>query len=198
MLCGIQQILHVVLHRRASRGSVAYPVAAKGRSLYTSPAPLHCTLPSPIWQQRWGYRSWRKKLRKKRCTVQYSTRNVMHHRIDYMEVGFTCPNVCQAWNENVNFLLYLLFFLCLKIYIWQPKSNKQNFLSALEMFRLKMILRLLQMSSFNGKMSALNEINQLISTFSQQPKPEWLTPAVITVRYFFITLLHIQKGQSHI
>lgn len=49
------------------------------------------------------------------------------------------------------------------------------------MFRLKMILRLLQMSSFNGKMSALNEINQLISTISQQPKPEWLTPAVITV-----------------
>lgn len=49
------------------------------------------------------------------------------------------------------------------------------------MFRLKMILRLLQMSSFNGKMSALNEINQLISTISQQPKPEWLTPIVITV-----------------
>lgn len=54
-------------------------------------------------------------------------------------------------------------------------------ITALEMFRLKMILRLLQMSSFNGKMSALNEINQLISTISQQPKPEWLTPAVITV-----------------
>lgn len=54
-------------------------------------------------------------------------------------------------------------------------------ISALEMFRLKMILRLLQMSSFNGKMSALNEINQLISTISQQPKPEWLTPIVITV-----------------
>lgn len=53
------------------------------------------------------------------------------------------------------------------------------------MFRLKMILRLLQMSSFNGKMSALNEINQLISTISQQPKPEWLTPAVITVCNFF-------------
>ncbi|KAF9415212.1 hypothetical protein HW555_007088 [Spodoptera exigua] len=55
-----------------------------------------------------------------------------------------------------------------------------SLLKSLEMFRLKMILRLLQMSSFNGKMSALNEINQLISTFSQQPKPEWLTPTVIT------------------
>lgn len=61
--------------------------------------------------------------------------------------------------------------------------------SALEMFRLKMILRLLQMSSFNGKMSALNEINQLISTMSQQPKPEWLTPAVITVSIFFLKVI---------
>ncbi|XP_052737124.1 probable ubiquitin carboxyl-terminal hydrolase FAF-X isoform X2 [Bicyclus anynana] len=55
-----------------------------------------------------------------------------------------------------------------------------SLLKSLEMFRLKMVLRLLKMSSFNGKMSALNEINQLISSVSQQPKPEWLTPAVIT------------------
>ncbi|XP_013166422.1 PREDICTED: probable ubiquitin carboxyl-terminal hydrolase FAF-X, partial [Papilio xuthus] len=55
-----------------------------------------------------------------------------------------------------------------------------NLLKSLEMFRLKMILRLLLMSSFNGKMSALNEINQLISTISQQPKPEWLTPTIVT------------------
>lgn len=61
-------------------------------------------------------------------------------------------------------------------------NNIEMVFTALEMFRLKMILRLLQMSSFNGKMSALHEINQLIATFSQQPKPEWLTPAVITVR----------------
>ncbi|KAG7304516.1 hypothetical protein JYU34_011466 [Plutella xylostella] len=59
-------------------------------------------------------------------------------------------------------------------------SQHHSLLKSLEMFRLKMILRLLQMSSFNGKMSALNEINQLISSISQQPKPEWLTPAVIT------------------
>lgn len=58
--------------------------------------------------------------------------------------------------------------------------QNHELLQSLEMFRLKMILRLLQMSSFNGKMSALNEINQLISSFTQQPKPEWLTPAVMT------------------
>lgn len=62
------------------------------------------------------------------------------------------------------------------------------------MFRLKMILRLLQMSSFNGKMSALNEINQLIGIISHQPKTEWLTPAVITVccgilSYFILLFL---------
>lgn len=39
------------------------------------------------------------------------------------------------------------------------------------------------MSSFNGKMFALNEINQLISVLPQQTKQEWLTPAVMTVCY---------------
>ncbi|KAL4715241.1 hypothetical protein ACJJTC_007823 [Scirpophaga incertulas] len=65
-------------------------------------------------------------------------------------------------------------------YVSAKTSQHHSLLKSLEMFRLKMILRLLQMSSFNGKMSALNEINQLISTIDQQPKPEWLTPAVIT------------------
>lgn len=64
------------------------------------------------------------------------------------------------------------------------------------MFRLKMILRLLQMSSFNGKMSALNEINQLISTISQQPKPEWLTPAVITVFTFNLFLTQFSHSSN--
>ncbi len=36
----------------------------------------------------------------------------------------------------------------------------------LEMFRLKMILRQLQVSSFGGKMSALNEVNRVISSVS--------------------------------
>uniref|UniRef100_A0A7G3B1N8 ubiquitinyl hydrolase 1 n=1 Tax=Lutzomyia longipalpis TaxID=7200 RepID=A0A7G3B1N8_LUTLO len=37
------------------------------------------------------------------------------------------------------------------------------------MFRLKMILRLLQVSSFNGKMNALNEINKVLSTVAYYP-----------------------------
>ncbi|XP_055902389.1 probable ubiquitin carboxyl-terminal hydrolase FAF isoform X2 [Eupeodes corollae] len=36
----------------------------------------------------------------------------------------------------------------------------------IELFRLKMILRLLQVSSFNGKMNALNEINKVITAVS--------------------------------
>jgi len=52
----------------------------------------------------------------------------------------------------------------------------------LEIFRLKMILRLLQISSFNGKMNALNEINKVISSVSyythrhgNPEEEEWLT-----------------------
>ncbi|XP_070258878.1 ubiquitin carboxyl-terminal hydrolase 9X isoform X3 [Myotis yumanensis] len=52
----------------------------------------------------------------------------------------------------------------------------------LEIFRLKMILRLLQISSFNGKMNALNEINKVISSvsyYTHRPgnpeEEEWLT-----------------------
>ncbi|XP_072935903.1 probable ubiquitin carboxyl-terminal hydrolase FAF isoform X3 [Epargyreus clarus] len=81
-------------------------------------------------------------------------------------------------SENKTDTVSCLIRACKCISVKTP--NPQDLLKSLEMFRLKMILRLLQMSSFNGKMSALNEINQLISTISQQPKPEWLTPAVIT------------------
>ncbi|CAB3998099.1 probable ubiquitin carboxyl-terminal hydrolase FAF-X, partial, partial [Paramuricea clavata] len=50
----------------------------------------------------------------------------------------------------------------------------------LETFRLKMIFRLLQVSSFNGKMNALNEINKVISSVSYYSQrhmddEEWLT-----------------------
>ena len=34
-------------------------------------------------------------------------------------------------------------------------------IKSLEVFRLKMILRLLKISSFNGKMNALNEVNKV-------------------------------------
>ncbi len=39
----------------------------------------------------------------------------------------------------------------------------------LEMFRLKMILRQLQVSSFGGKMNALNEVNRVITSVSYYP-----------------------------
>ncbi|XP_055701076.1 probable ubiquitin carboxyl-terminal hydrolase FAF isoform X2 [Phlebotomus papatasi] len=47
--------------------------------------------------------------------------------------------------------------------------NQENLIKELEMFRLKMILRLLQVSSFNGKMNALNEINKVLSTVAYYP-----------------------------
>lgn len=49
-------------------------------------------------------------------------------------------------------------------------SNQENLIKELEMFRLKMILRLLKISSFNGKMSALNEINKILFAFSYYPR----------------------------
>lgn len=48
-------------------------------------------------------------------------------------------------------------------------NNQDSLIKELEMFRLKMILRLLKISSFNGKMNALNEINKMLSTVSYYP-----------------------------
>ncbi|KAK3094503.1 hypothetical protein FSP39_002606 [Pinctada imbricata] len=60
--------------------------------------------------------------------------------------------------------------------------NQDETIKNLEVFRLKMILRLLQISSFNGKMNALNEVNKVIanvsfqsSRHSQVDEDEWLT-----------------------
>lgn len=49
-------------------------------------------------------------------------------------------------------------------------NNQETLIKELEMFRLKMILRLLKISSFNGKMSALNEINKILFAFSYYPR----------------------------
>ncbi|XP_067668544.1 ubiquitin carboxyl-terminal hydrolase 9X-like [Haliotis asinina] len=60
--------------------------------------------------------------------------------------------------------------------------NQDETIKELEIFRLKMILRLLQISSFNGKMNALNEVNKVITNVSfhasrhtQVEEDEWLT-----------------------
>jgi ubiquitin carboxyl-terminal hydrolase 9/24 len=44
--------------------------------------------------------------------------------------------------------------------------NQEEMIKSLEIFRLKTILRLLQISSFNGKMNALNEVNKVITSVS--------------------------------
>lgn len=61
--------------------------------------------------------------------------------------------------------------------------NQEELIRTLEGFRLKMILRQLQISSFNGKMNALNEINKVISSVTYYPnrhhgieEEEYLTP----------------------
>ncbi|KAK7089931.1 ubiquitin carboxyl-terminal hydrolase 9X-like isoform X2 [Littorina saxatilis] len=60
--------------------------------------------------------------------------------------------------------------------------NQEETIKNLEIFRLKMILRLLQISSFNGKMNALNEVNKVITNVSFHAsrhtpleEDEWLT-----------------------
>lgn len=61
--------------------------------------------------------------------------------------------------------------------------NQDSVIKDLEMLRLKMILRLLKVSSFNGKMNALNEINKMISSVTYSParamqsedEVDWLT-----------------------
>ncbi|XP_018561344.1 probable ubiquitin carboxyl-terminal hydrolase FAF-X isoform X3 [Anoplophora glabripennis] len=61
--------------------------------------------------------------------------------------------------------------------------NQEELIRTLEGFRLTMILRQLQISSFNGKMNALNEINKVISSVTYYPnrhhgmeEEEYLTP----------------------
>jgi len=47
--------------------------------------------------------------------------------------------------------------------------NAETLVKELEMSRLKIILRILQISSFNGKMNALNEINKVLSYVNYYP-----------------------------
>lgn len=70
----------------------------------------------------------------------------------------------------------------------------------LETFRLKIILRLLQVSSFNGKMNALNEVNKVVASVSYLSQKQhsaqsisdgemyWLTTERLAVFYFLYSL----------
>ncbi|XP_076067071.1 ubiquitin carboxyl-terminal hydrolase-like faf isoform X3 [Oratosquilla oratoria] len=86
----------------------------------------------------------------------------------------------EAKNEAKNDALSAIIkaIKCLVSRVPSQEETAKN----LEIFRLKMILRLLQISSFNGKMNALNEVNKVISNvayYSQRHGPveeeEWLT-----------------------
>ncbi len=56
-------------------------------------------------------------------------------------------------------------------------AGQEENIRQLEMFRLKMILRQLQVSSFGGKMNALNEVNRVISSVSYYPQRHVATTA---------------------
>ena len=73
----------------------------------------------------------------------------------------------ESKNEGKNDLISGLvkFLKSLAARVPGQEETMQN----LEMFRLKMILRLLQISSFNGKMNALNEINKVIASVATYP-----------------------------
>lgn len=68
--------------------------------------------------------------------------------------------------------------------------GKEDTFKELEIFRLRMILRLLQISSFNGKMNALNEVNKVIASVTYYPhrhtpleEEEWLTAERMAVNF---------------
>merc|ERR1719383_618693 len=82
----------------------------------------------------------------------------------------------ESKNDSVSSIVKYLKNLVTRL------PNQEEKIKSLEMFRLKMILRLLQISSFNGKMNALNEINKVITNVSYYPhrhssvdEDEWLT-----------------------
>lgn len=66
----------------------------------------------------------------------------------------------ETKNDALSFIVKSLRNLASRI------PNQEETIKSLEMFRLRMILRLLQISSFNGKMNALNEVNKVIASVS--------------------------------
>ncbi|KAL3226070.1 hypothetical protein MRX96_004513 [Rhipicephalus microplus] len=84
----------------------------------------------------------------------------------------------EAKNESKNDALAAIVRALRSLAAMVP--HQEETVRALEMFRLRMILRLLQISSFNGKMNALNEVNKVIANVSyyahrHTDEEEWLT-----------------------
>ncbi|XP_067634930.1 probable ubiquitin carboxyl-terminal hydrolase FAF [Eurosta solidaginis] len=72
----------------------------------------------------------------------------------------------EGWNDYINGIVKTERVLASRL------PGQEDFIRDLEMFRLKMILRLLQVSSFNGKMNALNEINIVLSSYSHRTQQQ--------------------------
>ncbi|XP_047671402.1 probable ubiquitin carboxyl-terminal hydrolase FAF-X isoform X8 [Tachysurus fulvidraco] len=82
----------------------------------------------------------------------------------------------EAKNDALSMIIKSLKNLASRV------PGQEETVKNMEIFRLKMILRLLQISSFNGKMNALNEVNKVISSVSyythrhgNPEEAEWLT-----------------------
>ncbi|XP_057193293.1 probable ubiquitin carboxyl-terminal hydrolase FAF-X isoform X1 [Triplophysa rosa] len=82
----------------------------------------------------------------------------------------------EAKNDALSMIIKSLKNLASRV------PGQEETVKNLEVVRLKMILRLLQISSFNGKMNALNEVNKVISSVSyythrhgNPEEEEWLT-----------------------
>jgi len=86
----------------------------------------------------------------------------------------------ETKNEGKNDAISSIIKACKQLAMKVPKQ--EELIKQLEIFRLKMLLRLLQISSFNGKMNALNEVNKVISNVTYTPHrhidhdEEYLTP----------------------
>ena len=66
----------------------------------------------------------------------------------------------EVKNETLSGIIKALKYLVSRL------PAQEEVIKKLGLFRLKMILRLLQISSFNGKMNALNELNKVIGNVS--------------------------------
>lgn len=81
--------------------------------------------------------------------------------------------------------------------------HQEEMIKNLEILRLKMILRLLQISSFNGKMNALNEVNKVISSVSYHQhrntiveEEEWLTAERMAVSLGYESIILYRRNCS--
>lgn len=72
----------------------------------------------------------------------------------------------EAKNDALSVIIKSLKNICSTLSGQEEETVRQ-----LEMIRLKMILRQLQVSSFGGKMNALNEVNRVITSVSYYPRP---------------------------